>query len=135
MRLETVWIVSDPTPLSELGDILFEQPIRTLHRQMMGISMGGDRNEWQTRNYTLWTDEAEARADAEARLAARPTRPPQSTLELCPTCQHHSVVNHCQESGTVFTSRDGALVCSKHAPKLYEVVRADGSKVKVTVPE
>lgn len=104
MKLEILWLVCDPTPLSEIEDIFWRQPARTLHYQIVGIAMSGG-TEWQSRHYTLWTTEAEARADAEARLAARTPM-----FDAAPNCPH---------CGT----------------KLYEVVRADGSHVKVTVPE
>lgn len=81
MKLESVWIVSDPTLVSVLEDILFEQPIATLHHQIVGISMGGNRNEWQTRHFTVYTEEAEARADALSRMAAIETSP-----HTCQTC-------------------------------------------------
>ena len=71
MRLDTLWIVCDPTPASEFADICWEQPVRTLHYQIVGIAMMPPRNEWQLRDYTIWTTEAEALADANARLAAR----------------------------------------------------------------
>lgn len=74
MKINSMWIVNDPTDVSELEDILFEQPSRTLHHQILGISMAGNRNEWQTRNFTIWTTEDEARADAVERMARRDSR-------------------------------------------------------------
>jgi hypothetical protein len=70
MKLEVLWLVCDPTPFSGMADVCWEQPVRTLHYQIVGIHMA-DRSDWQVRHYTVWTTEDEAVADAKARLAAR----------------------------------------------------------------
>lgn len=58
---DTFWVVTDPTPLSELADILFQASLADLALQFKG---GLTIEE----NPTLYTDETEARTEAIARL-------------------------------------------------------------------
>jgi hypothetical protein len=58
------WVVTDPTPESELGDILFEASLADLERQFRG----GLKME---SNPTLFTEKGEAENEARARLIAR----------------------------------------------------------------
>ena len=61
---EKVWLVVDPQPESELGDVCFEASLRSLERQFRG---GLTCEE----NPTLFTDADEAKAEAIVRLQAR----------------------------------------------------------------
>jgi hypothetical protein len=57
------WMVIDPTPRSELADVLFETTLRGLALQLAGgLSMD--------RNPTMFGGREEARREAEQRLAA-----------------------------------------------------------------
>ena len=59
---DRLWIVLDPGPYSEIGDILFEASLRELELQFKGgLSMD--------RNPTLFTDRKEASEEALGRLA------------------------------------------------------------------
>ena len=67
MRIESTdpfWIVEDPGPDSELADILWQCSLAGLERQFRGGWTAGRRP-------TLFTDRAEAEADARMRLAVR----------------------------------------------------------------
>lgn len=61
---EKFWVVTDPTPVSVLGDILFAASLEDLRLQFLG----GFSTE---QNPTLFTDQAEATAEAMVRLQAR----------------------------------------------------------------
>lgn len=90
---ETLWVVLDPTPNSELCDILWRPGgFYTFESALMGARMvpGGAHS---ARNPVLYTDEAEARADAEQRIAAR-DRDAWVTLASLPP-------------GALFRTRDG----------------------------
>lgn len=57
------WVVTDPTPLSETGDILFQASLHDLDLQFKGgLTMAS--------NPTLFTEKAEAEAEAQARMVA-----------------------------------------------------------------
>jgi hypothetical protein len=57
------WVVVDPTPESEMGDILFETSLRGLELQFKGgLTM--------ERNPTIFTDHQEAKYEAYGRLTA-----------------------------------------------------------------
>jgi hypothetical protein len=58
------WVVTDPTPESELGDVLFEASLTDLELQFKG----GLKME---SNPTLFTEKGEAENEARARLVAR----------------------------------------------------------------
>ncbi|MBI2932400.1 MAG: hypothetical protein HYY16_12180 [Planctomycetes bacterium] len=58
------WVVTDPAPESELGDVLFEASLRDLDLQFKG----GLKME---SNPTLFTEKGEAETEARARLIAR----------------------------------------------------------------
>ena len=57
------WCVTDPTPQSELADVCFETSLRSIERQFKGGLTCGQ-------NPTIFTDRAEAEADAHLRLVA-----------------------------------------------------------------
>lgn len=60
------WVVTDPRPTSELGDILFESTLDDLYHQFKGgLTM--------VQQPTLYTKRAEAWLDANARIAAMKT--------------------------------------------------------------
>ena len=60
---DAFWVVTDPTPISTLGDILFETSLRGLDRQFHGgLSMAD--------NPTIFTDRAEAEEEARGRMIA-----------------------------------------------------------------
>jgi len=58
------WVVTDPTPHSELIDILFEASLRDLELQFKG-GLSADHNP------TLFTEKSEAEREARKRLRAR----------------------------------------------------------------
>ena len=64
MNIRRLWVVRDPSPVSELGDIMYEVTVARLPEYVIGT--GAER--WRAEHTTFYTDEAEARADAEARL-------------------------------------------------------------------
>lgn len=67
MKLEALWIVRDPSPHSDVADICFSMPVPRLGDYVLGCPRGA----WRGERHTVYTDEGEARADAEARLRAR----------------------------------------------------------------
>ena len=66
MRLgpdDTFWVVTDASPESEMADVCFRGSLRGIERQFKGgLTMAN--------NPTLFTDEAEARREADGRLLA-----------------------------------------------------------------
>jgi hypothetical protein len=72
MKIETMWCVDDPGPISELADICFEADPKKLVHVISGTLASGSA-EYMRRMEALaiYTEEAEARADAERRLAER----------------------------------------------------------------
>jgi len=63
---DAFWMVTNPTPTSELADICFETSLENLALQMKGgLSMDADP--------TLFTDRAEAEVEAHCRLVAMET--------------------------------------------------------------
>lgn len=69
MKLDKVWVVYDPTALSEEADILSECTVETLCHLIIGANAIG--RPMAKMNASLYTEEAEAREDAKARLQAR----------------------------------------------------------------
>ena len=70
MKLNRVWVVRDPSPVSELVDILFETIVAKLPAYVIGTGI----TQWEHENTTLYTEEGEARRDAANRLAKRPSQ-------------------------------------------------------------
>jgi hypothetical protein len=71
MKLTTVWIVRDPTPMSELQDIVWEQLIERLDRYVFGAGP----HQWSGEDHTMFTDKDEAVGEATGRLVrVRPER-------------------------------------------------------------
>jgi len=60
---DKLWVVTDPTPQSEMGDILFQASLHDLDLQFKGgLTMA--------QNPTLFTEKAEAKIEAYGRLVA-----------------------------------------------------------------
>ena len=76
MKLEKIWMVTDPTPVSELADVLWETDVIDLMHWVIGSMAFHNcptcRKGIET--LTLYTEEAEAREDAESRLQKRDVR-------------------------------------------------------------
>jgi hypothetical protein len=66
MPILHLWIVRNPTVSSILADVLFHLPVDDLGDYAVGAGVG----TWKAECHTLWLDEAEATADAQARLRA-----------------------------------------------------------------
>ncbi|WP_437298617.1 hypothetical protein [Sorangium sp. So ce426] len=75
MKIERMWCVVDPGPVAELADICFESTPADLIRSTATMFFLG-RGDWAERRskIALYTNESEARTDAERRLAARDGR-------------------------------------------------------------
>ena len=63
-----LWIVIDPTPVSEMADIFFQADMRGLER----IIVGSLPERMTDKNMTIYTKESEASLDAIERLDSRP---------------------------------------------------------------
>ncbi|WP_437310047.1 hypothetical protein [Sorangium sp. So ce388] len=70
MKLETLWCVIDPTPMSEIGDVFFGATPERLAHIITGMSMVRSRAHL-VGSLSVYTTSEEARADAETRLAKR----------------------------------------------------------------
>lgn len=64
--VRTVWVVRNPTPGSTLDDVIWKQDLDGLGDYACGAGPG----TWSREMHSIYTDETEATADAEARLAA-----------------------------------------------------------------
>ena len=64
-----LWIVTDPTPVSIIKDVLHPCTLPELENIIIGAALG--RVRFTDKNLTIYTHEHEARADAEARMAPR----------------------------------------------------------------
>lgn len=65
MKLTKFWVVRDPSPVSELEDILFEtDPV-----EYVAYGIGTGLSQVKRENTTIYTEKAEALKDATARLA------------------------------------------------------------------
>jgi hypothetical protein len=80
MKIETMWCVDDPGPLSELADICFEaDPRKPVHVISGTLASGSVEYMRRMDALAIYTDETEARADAKRRLAERDARVDAST--------------------------------------------------------
>lgn len=81
MKLEfPLWLVLDPGPTSELADVRWQaRDFTDLENAIIGTHIAG-RPGYQTRSPALYTDEAEATRDAQARLDARDGKRPWISL-------------------------------------------------------
>lgn len=69
MRITSLWIVLDATPVSEMADVCFEvEKYEDLRNWILGWALIRPKDD---RNPTLYTTEREARDDAKGRLKAR----------------------------------------------------------------
>jgi len=66
MKLATFWVVRNPSPVSTLRDICWETNVETFAHYTLGSQMMG--RVISEENTTLYTEEAEARVDAQSRL-------------------------------------------------------------------
>lgn len=62
--LAKIWIVRDPGPYAELGDVVWEQDVRRLGDYVFGAGPG----VWAHENHTIFTDRDEAMAEGARRL-------------------------------------------------------------------
>ena len=75
MKLEKIWMVTDPTPVSELADVLWETDVIDLMHWVIGsMAFHNCTCRKGIETPTLYTEEAEAREDAESRLQKREVR-------------------------------------------------------------
>lgn len=72
MKINELWCVRDPGAASELGDILWLASPEELCRWAFGTP--GEAIGRDFTSLAVYTEEAEARADAEKRIAARDAR-------------------------------------------------------------
>ncbi len=70
-RETKLWIVTDPTPESVIEDVLHPCTLPELENIMLGTAMRCGKQRLSDANLTIYTDETEARTDAESRLDAR----------------------------------------------------------------
>ena len=73
-QIKKFWVVRDPTPDSELADILFETSINEFAAYCLG---SGALAQFKSENHVMYDGSAEAKKDAEARMKSR-----QKTAEL-----------------------------------------------------
>jgi hypothetical protein len=64
MKLDTLWIVRDPSPHSRLGDLVFGLDVGRLSDYVLGCPPG----TWRRELHTLFTEKDEAVAEAVRRL-------------------------------------------------------------------
>ena len=67
MKITKIWIVRDPSEVSEMGDILFETDVNGLARIILGTGL----STWEHEHTTLYTEAGEAKHDADARMKKR----------------------------------------------------------------
>jgi hypothetical protein len=71
VKLASLWIVRDPSPHSELADVVFEMDPRRLDHYALGCPPGA----WAREQHTLFTEKDEAVAEGIRRLVRiRPER-------------------------------------------------------------
>lgn len=66
MKVDVIWVVRDANSDVELADILFKTTVDRLPEYVIGTGAA----TWRAERHTFYTNEVEARADAEKRLAA-----------------------------------------------------------------
>jgi hypothetical protein len=67
MKLETIWVVIDPTPRSTLDEIFFEEEVCRLGDYIIGSGPG----TWLREHTSLYTTREEALKDAQGRIRKR----------------------------------------------------------------
>ena len=71
MRLAALWIVRDPSPHSELVDVVFEMDVSRLGNYVLGSGPG----TWEREHHTVFSEKDEAVAEGIRRLVRiRPER-------------------------------------------------------------
>jgi hypothetical protein len=71
MKLAALWIVRDPTPDSELVDVVFNIDVHRLGNYVLGAGPG----TWEREHHTVFSEKDEAVAEAIRRLVRiRPER-------------------------------------------------------------
>lgn len=68
MKLNSIWVVHDPTHISELIDILYEAKGPN---ELASLIIGTGLSQWKHERTTLYSEEGEARKDAESRMKKR----------------------------------------------------------------
>ena len=66
-----IWIVTDPTPVSVIEDVLHPCTLPELENIILGAAMRCARQRMSDANLTIYTSAADAEADAQSRMAAR----------------------------------------------------------------
>lgn len=67
-QIKKFWVVKDPGPSSELGDIMFESDINEFAAYCLG---SGTWKYFKSENHVMYDSSAEAKKDAEARMKAQ----------------------------------------------------------------
>ena len=98
---DTFHVVVDPTPDSELGDVCFETTLQSLERQFRGGLKIAE-------NPTIFTDKAEAEAEARTRMVA---------LRVATAIKESAPHQRMQDIGRVaLYDREGNLVFETELP-------------------
>ena len=66
-----IWIVTDPTPVSVIEDVLHPCTLPQLENIILGAAMGCARQRMSDANLTIYTSAGDAEVDAQSRLDAR----------------------------------------------------------------
>ena len=97
---DKLWVVTDPTPESEQGDVCFETTVRGLLLQLKG---GLDIE----RNVTLFTEKNEADVEAYGRLTAmRASQAIARRLRFDPDAEVLERIEVCDDKGNVLFEAD-----------------------------
>ena len=68
MKITKIWVVHNPSPVSELEDVLHETDVHGLAPLIIGTGL----DTWRHENTALYTEEGEAKRDAVARMKKQP---------------------------------------------------------------
>lgn len=68
--VQPLWVVMDPTDISELADCLYHPESLTAFRDWCTGATLHDPHHWHRRHVTFYVEESEAREDALARMKA-----------------------------------------------------------------
>lgn len=71
-EIKKIWVVTDPTDVSEMIDILYEPP--NMQKFADWVTGTNTSRRWAQEHVKLYSDESSARRDAEARMAKRDAR-------------------------------------------------------------
>ena len=64
MKIGSVWVVRDPGPQSELGDVVWQTTTKRLHYYVAGATIP----TWEREHHAMYTERDEALADALLRV-------------------------------------------------------------------